>query len=72
MFIPDPNFFPSRIQGKKDSRIPEEIKYLIRNIVSKLSEILSGMFISDLDLDFYPSRIPDPGVKNAPNPDPQH
>jgi hypothetical protein len=25
----------------------------------------SGLF-------FYPSRIPDPGVKKAPDPDPQH
>jgi hypothetical protein len=24
--------------------------------------------IPDLDLDFYPSRIPDPGVKKAPDP----
>ncbi len=26
------------------------------------------MFILDPDLDFYPSRIPDPGVKKAPDP----
>ncbi len=26
------------------------------------------MFIPDPDLDFYPSRIPDPGVKKAPDP----
>ncbi len=26
------------------------------------------MFIPDPDLDFYPSRIPDPGVKMAPDP----
>ena len=27
------------------------------------------MFIPDMDLDFfYPSRIPDPGVKKAPDP----
>jgi hypothetical protein len=26
------------------------------------------MFIPDPDLDFYPTRIPDPGVKKAPDP----
>jgi hypothetical protein len=26
------------------------------------------LFIPDPDPDFYPSRIPDPGVKKAPNP----
>ncbi len=39
-------------------------------VVSKLSEIWSGIFI--LDLDFYPSRIRDLGVKKAPDSDPQH
>jgi hypothetical protein len=43
-----------------------------QKIISKLSEILSGMFIPDSDpdpdLDFYPSLIPDPGVKKAPDP----
>ncbi len=29
------------------------------------------MFIQDPVPDFYPSRIPDPGVKKAPDPDPQ-
>ncbi len=33
-----------------------------------LSEIWSGVFIPDPDTDFYPSRIPDPGVKKAPEP----
>ncbi len=28
----------------------------------------SGLFIPDPDADFYPSRIPDPGVKKAPDP----
>jgi hypothetical protein len=27
-----------------------------------------GSLISDPDADFFPSRIPDPGVKKAPNP----
>ncbi len=36
-------------------------------MVSKLSEIWSGLFIRILIL-----PIPDPGVKKAPDPDPQH
>ena len=28
----------------------------------------SGLFIPNPDTDFLPSRIPDPGVKKAPNP----
>ncbi len=35
-------------------------------MVSKLSEILCGLFIPDPDPDFLP--IPDPGVKKAPDP----
>jgi hypothetical protein len=35
-------------------------------MVSKLSEIWSGLFIPDQDHDFLP--IPDPGVKKAPDP----
>jgi hypothetical protein len=61
--------FPSRIQDQKDSRsriririrIKELIVFLTPKIVSKISEILSGMFIPDPDLAFLP--IPDPGVK---------
>ncbi len=30
--------------------------------------MILDVFIPDLDLDFYPSRIPDPGVKKAPDP----
>ncbi len=41
---------------------------LTKKIVSKLSEILSNMFIRVPDLDFYPSRTPDPGVKKARDP----
>ncbi len=52
MFIPDPIFFHpgSRIQGHNDpgSRIQIRIKeFLTEKIVSKLSEIWSGMFIPD-------------------------
>ncbi len=43
---------------------------------SKLSEIWSGMLIPDPDLDFYPSRIPNPGSRGQKGtgsriPDPQ-
>jgi hypothetical protein len=56
--------FPARIQGQKGSgsriRIKKELKYfLTQKIVSKLSEILSG--IPDLDLDFL--QILDPGSR---------
>ncbi len=35
-------------------------------MVSKLSEIWTGLFISDPDPDFLP--LPDPGFKKAPDP----
>jgi hypothetical protein len=71
MFIPDPGteFFLSRIQGQKGSRIRISIKNLsnlTKKIFSKLSKICFGMFIPDPDLDFLP--IPDPEVKKAPDP----
>ncbi len=65
MFIPDPNFFHPGSASKN-------FKYFNQKIVSKLSEIWSGSFIPDTDPDFMPSGIPDPGVKNGPNTDPQH
>jgi hypothetical protein len=80
LFIPDPTFFPSRIQGQKDSGsriricIIEVKNFFPKKIVSELSEICSGMFIPDLDRDFLP--IPDPWVKKASDPgadpDPPH
>ncbi len=39
---------------------------LTQKIVSKLWEILRGLFFPDPDPDFLP--IPDPGVKKAPGP----
>jgi hypothetical protein len=68
MFIPDPNFFPSRIP---------EFNYFNQKIVSKLSEIWSGMFIPDpdppgSDLGFYLSRIQRSKRLRIPDPDPQH
>jgi len=56
MFIPDTNFsIPD--PGSASENL---------SMVSKLSEISSGLFIPDPDPDFLP--IPDPGVKNAPDP----
>ncbi len=72
MFIPDPNFFPSQIQIFS---IPDPHQKIIltQKIVSKLSEMWSGLFIPDPDPDFYPSRIPGSGIKKRHRiPDPQH
>ncbi len=65
------DFFSSRIPGQTDSRIHirirnKEFTYLTQKMVSKLSEIWSGMFIPDPDLHLLP--IQDPGVKKAPDP----
>jgi hypothetical protein len=60
MFIPDPNFFhPGSEFFHPGSRIRiQELKYFNpKKMVSKLSEILSRLFIPDPD--FLP--IPDPG-----------
>ncbi len=49
----------------------KNLSILNQKNVSKLSEIWSGLFIPDLDRGsgfFYPSWIPDPGVKKAPDP----
>jgi hypothetical protein len=54
----DPNFFHPGSASKN-------LSILTQNIVSKLSEKWSGLFIPDPD--FYPSRIPDPGVNKAPD-----
>ncbi len=61
--------FPSQMQGQQDSgsgSASENLSILTQKIVSKLSEIWSGMNISNPDLDFLP--ISYPGVKNAPDP----
>jgi hypothetical protein len=58
--IPDPG---SQIQFRI---LVKKFKYFNPKMVSKLSEIWSGMFVPDPDLDFSP--IPDPGVKKAPDP----
>ncbi len=68
---PGSEFFPSRI---RTSSIPypgsasKNLSIITQKIVSKLSEIWSGLFIPDTDPDFfYPFRMPDAGVKRAPD-----
>jgi hypothetical protein len=68
MFIPYPNFFHSgsRIPDQKISRIRiliENFSILTQKIVSKFSEHDPGCSSWIQILIFYPSRIPDPGVK---------
>jgi hypothetical protein len=71
MFIPGPNLSISD-PGSERFWIPNPhphqriTVYLSQKIVFKLSEIWSGIFIPDSDLDFVP--IPDSGVKKAPDP----
>ncbi len=75
MFIQDPGseFFPSRITDPESKRFPDhgsgsaskKFCILTQKIVSKISEIRSGMFIPELDLGsgsrfFYPSQIQGP------------
>jgi hypothetical protein len=76
MFIPDPNVFHPgsrviRILDPGSGFTSKLFKYFNPKIVSKLSEIWSGMFIPDPDLDFFThsgSLIQDPGVEKAPDP----
>jgi hypothetical protein len=63
--ILDPYFFHP---GSRTKKIPDLHQRVLvcftpKKIVSKLSEIWSGMFI--LDPDLHPSQIPDPGVKKG-------
>ncbi len=72
---PGSEFFPfSKKIPDLGSRIRiriKEFKYFNpEQIVSKLSEIWSGLFIPDPDPDFLP--IPDPGIKKALDPYPQN
>jgi hypothetical protein len=60
---PGSESFPSRIRIKKS-------KYFSPKMVSKLSEIRIRLYVPEPDPDFLP--IPDSGVKNSPDPDPQH
>jgi hypothetical protein len=64
MFIPDPNIFPSRI------RIKEFKCFNPKKLCSRKYD--PGCSFRIRKLIFYPCRIPDPRVKKAPDPDPQH
>jgi hypothetical protein len=62
MFISDPNYFHLGSRVKKipgSASTSKNLSIVTPKIVSKLSEILSGMFI--LDFDFLP--IPDSGFR---------
>jgi hypothetical protein len=89
MFISDPDFFHPGSRVKKipgSASTSKNLRILTPRIVSKLSEILSGMFIPDTDsgsgsipdiriLILYPSWIPDLGGQKGTGsriPDPQH
>jgi hypothetical protein len=76
MFIPDPgsDFFPSRIRtvsipdpgsASKNLRVLTPKKWVLS---SRKYDPGCSSRIPDSDADFYPSRIPDPGVKKAPDP----
>ncbi len=70
--IPNPwsEFFQSRFRNKElKCKCPGNKKSILtQKIVSKLSEIWSGLFIRDPFPDFYSFLIPDPGVKKVPDP----
>jgi hypothetical protein len=78
MFIPYTNFSIPDPRSKgfliPDPESHQRIQvFLTQKIVSKLSEIGSGMFTLDPDLDFLP--IPDHGSRGQKGPripDPQH
>jgi hypothetical protein len=62
MLIPDPNFSIPDPGSKKDSG--SRIRIHIKEFLTL--KIVSTLWVPDLD--FYPSRIPDPGVKKALDP----
>jgi hypothetical protein len=62
--IPDPGV--KKIPGSGTASASKNLSILTQKCVSKLSEISSGMFIPDPDLDFLP--IPDPEIKKTPDP----
>jgi hypothetical protein len=72
MFIPDPTFFHpgSRILIKEFKYFnPKKSKKWFLSF--KRYDPGCSTRIPDPDADFLPSRIPDPGVKKAPNPGPR-
>ncbi len=63
MFIPDPNFSISRIQGHKNSGSWNRIR------IKELRTIKTVSKLGKMSWDVHPgSRIPDPGVKKASDP----
>ncbi len=65
-FLPGSEFFPSPIHIK-------EFKYFNpKNSFLSSRKYVLGCSSRIRILIFYPSRILDPGVKKAPDPDPQH
>jgi hypothetical protein len=69
MFIPDPNFFhPGSLIRIKEftSTLTQKIGFqALRNMIRVVHP---GPGFRIRILIFYPSRIPDPGVKKAPDP----
>ncbi len=69
---PGSDCFQSRIQGKKDSRIRiriKEFKYFNpKKLLLSSRKYDPGCSSRIRILIFYPPRIPDPGVKKAPDP----
>jgi hypothetical protein len=72
--IPEAGCRVKKISDPGSGSASKNLSILTHNIVSKLKAlgnmILDGSRIRslDADLDFYPSRIRDPGVKKAPDP----
>jgi hypothetical protein len=58
-------FFPFQIPDPRSETPSKNLSIVNPKIDTKFSSLI-------LDLDFVPSRIPDPGVEKAPDPDPQH
>ncbi len=58
--IPDPGSRVKKITDPGSGSASKNLSILNLKTVSKLSEKLSGMFIPDLELNFFVSRIPHP------------
>jgi hypothetical protein len=64
--IPDPNcLYPGSASKNLSILTPKKQKWFLS---SKKYDPGCSSRIPDPDADFYPSRIPDPGVKKAPDP----
>jgi hypothetical protein len=72
-FFPDPNFFHSGSKFFPSRILIKEFKYFNPKICFSSSRKYDpGCSSRILILIFYPYRIPDLGIKRAPDPDPQH